>query len=72
MGYTALNGKTDVAGTARKHSKDMADNDYFSHDNKQGESPFDRMKNDGNSFLWQLVKTLPMANQAVSLHMKAL
>ena len=28
----------------------MADNDYFSHENKQGKSPFDRMKDDGVSF----------------------
>jgi putative cell wall-binding protein/uncharacterized protein YkwD len=39
-----------VAGTARKHSEDMAANNYFSHINLQGESPFDRMKADGISF----------------------
>ena len=32
--------------TARKHSMDMALNNYFSHTNPSGESPFDRMKKD--------------------------
>lgn len=36
--------------TARDHSQDMADERYFSHTNLQGQSPFDRMKEDGISF----------------------
>ncbi len=32
---------------ARKHSKDMATNNYFSHTNLAGKSPFDRMKAEG-------------------------
>lgn len=36
--------------TGRKHSQDMADNDYFSHTNLAGESPFDRMGDDGITF----------------------
>ena len=36
--------------TARKHSVDMAINDYFSHENLQGMSPFDRMKEDDIKF----------------------
>ncbi|KXG08334.1 hypothetical protein AT864_03372 [Anoxybacillus sp. P3H1B] len=39
-----------VAETARKHSEDMAKQDYFSHTNLQGLSPFDRMKRDGISY----------------------
>ncbi|MGG0668342.1 CAP-associated domain-containing protein [Sporosarcina koreensis] len=39
-----------IAETARKHSLDMAINDYFSHDNLQGLSPFDRMKEDHIKF----------------------
>jgi uncharacterized protein YkwD len=35
-----------VRETARKHSADMALNAYFSHTNLEGESPFDRMKED--------------------------
>ncbi len=35
-----------VKETARKHSLDMAQNDYFSHTNLQGQSPFDRMIED--------------------------
>ncbi len=33
--------------SSRKHSKDMADNNYFAHDNLQGLSPFDRMSKEG-------------------------
>lgn len=36
--------------TARKHSEDMAENEYFSHTNKEGKSPFDRMSDDGIDF----------------------
>lgn len=35
-----------LASTARKHSIDMAKNNYFSHTNLQGESPFERMRKD--------------------------
>lgn len=40
-----------AAETARKHSIDMAVNGYFSHENLQGKSPFDRMKDGGVKFL---------------------
>lgn len=40
-----------ASATARKHSVDMAAHDYFSHENLQGESPFDRMKKDGVKFV---------------------
>jgi uncharacterized protein YkwD len=36
--------------TARKHSLDMAMNQYFSHTNQLGKSPFDRMADDGIRF----------------------
>ncbi|MEK4405252.1 CAP-associated domain-containing protein [Sporosarcina sp. FSL K6-6792] len=49
-GLSILKWESNVAVTARKHSADMANNDYFSHENKQGKSPFDRMKDDGVSF----------------------
>ncbi|WP_432353336.1 CAP-associated domain-containing protein [Sporosarcina sp. A2] len=49
-GRSILAWDSSVAGTARKHSADMADNDYFSHDNLEGLSPFDRIKNDGIGF----------------------
>jgi len=39
-----------VAETARKHSVDMAQHHYFSHENLQNQSPFDRMKRDGIAF----------------------
>ncbi|MCG7336689.1 CAP domain-containing protein [Sporosarcina sp. ACRSM] len=49
-GLSALQWEGKVAETARSHSIDMADHDYFSHENLQGKSPFDRMKDDGISF----------------------
>ena len=33
--------------TAQQHSEDMALNDFFDHTNLKGESPFDRMRNNG-------------------------
>lgn len=39
-----------VQATARDHSKDMAVNNYFSHTNKEGQSPFDRMTEDGIAY----------------------
>ena len=36
--------------TAREHSADMAANDYFDHKNLQGQSTFDRMKEDAVAF----------------------
>lgn len=39
-----------AAQTARKHSEDMALNNYFSHTSLLGKSPFDRMKDDGIKF----------------------
>lgn len=41
----------DVRETARKHSTDMAANQFFSHTNLEGQSPFDRMREDDISFL---------------------
>ncbi|WP_232319514.1 MULTISPECIES: CAP-associated domain-containing protein [Sporosarcina] len=40
-----------ASDTARLHSTDMAVQDYFSHENLQGESPFDRMKKQGLKFV---------------------
>ncbi|MFE8699352.1 CAP domain-containing protein [Cytobacillus sp. FJAT-54145] len=40
-----------VRETARKHSLDMAENGYFDHTNLQGQTPFDRMKADGVSYM---------------------
>ncbi len=40
-----------VRETAREHSLDMAENHYFSHTNLQGQSPFDRMKEDNIRFM---------------------
>lgn len=40
-----------VRETARKHSADMAENNYFDHKNLEGQSPFDRMKEDDIFFV---------------------
>ncbi|KKI88939.1 serine protease [Bacillus sp. SA1-12] len=39
-----------VRETARDHSLDMSKNNYFDHTNLQGQSPFDRMKEDNIRF----------------------
>lgn len=49
-GFSALEWEENVAVTARSHSIDMADNDYFSHQNRQGKSPFDRMDDDNINY----------------------
>lgn len=36
-----------LRSAARLHAKDMADNGYFDHDNLEGRSPFDRMREAG-------------------------
>ncbi|MGD6941979.1 CAP domain-containing protein [Cytobacillus gottheilii] len=45
-GINALTWDDHVKETARKHSDDMAENNYFDHNNLEGQSPFDRMKED--------------------------
>lgn len=37
--------------SSRKHSTDMACSNFFDHKNKTGESPFDRMKKEGISYV---------------------
>lgn len=37
--------------SARLHSIDMAENDYFDHNNKNGKSPFDRMQAQGIKYM---------------------
>lgn len=49
-GRSILQWNERISETARKHSRDMANNDYFSHENLQGLSPFDRMKEDRIKF----------------------
>ncbi len=50
MGESVLTWDDHVRETARKHSDDMAENNYFSHTNLDGESPFDRMADDQVAF----------------------
>ncbi|WP_172840534.1 CAP domain-containing protein [Virgibacillus phasianinus] len=50
-GLSILKWDDHVSETARNHSLDMAENQYFAHTNPQGQSPFDRMKEDNISFI---------------------
>ena len=49
-GLPALNYSTELEAVAYSHSKDMAQNNYFSHTNLAGKSPFDRIKAAGISY----------------------
>lgn len=49
-GLSILSYDEAVSETARNHSQDMATHNYFSHENLEGESPFDRLKDDGLIF----------------------
>ena len=40
-----------LAETARAHSQDMIDRNFFDHYNPDGKSPFDRMEANGNPLL---------------------
>lgn len=49
-GLPILTWNDPISQTARDHSKDMAKNRFFDHTNLQGQSPFDRMKEDNIAF----------------------
>ncbi|GAJ98363.1 hypothetical protein JCM19055_1285 [Geomicrobium sp. JCM 19055] len=49
-GLSVLTWSEDVRVTARDHSEDMAQNEYFDHNNQAGQTPFDRMEEDNISF----------------------
>lgn len=49
-GLPTLTWDESVRKTARDHSADMADNNYFSHTNLEGQSPFDRMTEDAIAY----------------------
>lgn len=49
-GLSALAWAEDVAAVARAHSRDMIANNYFSHMDKNGNSPFDRLRNAGITY----------------------
>ncbi|MBC5636436.1 CAP domain-containing protein [Ornithinibacillus sp. BX22] len=49
-GLSVLSWEEPLRKTARDHSADMAKNNYFSHENLEGKSPFDRMADDAISF----------------------
>ncbi|AXI08314.1 serine protease [Oceanobacillus zhaokaii] len=49
-GLSVLELNEPLIKTARDHSTDMAENNYFSHTNLEGQSPFDRMAEDNIAF----------------------
>lgn len=49
-GLKALKWDDKLAEIARKHSCDMAENNYFDHTNLKGETPFNRMKKAGINY----------------------
>lgn len=49
-GLPVLEWEEPLRYTARDHSEDMAENNYFSHTNLDGQSPFDRMEEDNIAF----------------------
>jgi uncharacterized protein YkwD len=64
----AVNAK--LASVAQGHSADMAANNYFSHDGRDGKSPFDRMKAAGYSFS-AAAENIAMGQQTPSSVMSA-
>ncbi|SCG96881.1 CAP-associated domain-containing protein [Romboutsia sp. 1001713B170207_170306_H8] len=49
--FNSLEYSDTATKSARKHSKDMLENNYFDHINKQDETPFDRMENEGVKYM---------------------
>lgn len=49
-GLKVLTEDSTATKVSRKHSQDMADNDYFSHTNLKNESPWDRYDNAGGKY----------------------
>jgi uncharacterized protein YkwD len=45
VGCVPLTWNRDVAEVATAHSQDMIDRGFFSHENPDGDSPFDRLRN---------------------------
>lgn len=50
QGLSALTLDQNLSAVAAAHSKDMAQRNFFSHTNPDGQSPFDRMKANGISY----------------------
>jgi uncharacterized protein YkwD len=51
-GLPALKRQSQLDSAARKHSADMACNNYFSHTGLDGSAPWDRMAREGYSYSW--------------------
>ncbi len=64
-----------LLGTARAHSQDMIDRDYFAHDTPEGVDPFQRMTNAGYNFttagenIALTTSSIPLTDQnSIALH----
>ncbi|MDC3417416.1 CAP domain-containing protein [Aquibacillus salsiterrae] len=62
-GLSPLTWSEPARKTARNHSIDMAENNYFGHTNPQGQSPFNRMDEDNISF-WTAGENLAMGQSS--------
>lgn len=49
-GHVPLKWDDSLAELAEEHCRDMIERDFFAHDNPDGETPFDRMKNAGIAY----------------------
>lgn len=49
-GLSSLKWADDLANVARAHSQDMINRKYFSHNDPNGNSPFDRLRNNGINY----------------------
>ena len=56
-----------MSNVSRKHSYDMAMRDFFSHKNKQGQSPFDRMRQAGINFQ-AAAENIAYASEVLEIH----
>ncbi|HEY0828821.1 MAG TPA: CAP-associated domain-containing protein, partial [Bacilli bacterium] len=57
-----------IANTARKHSQDMMNRNYFAHLNLDGDSPFDRMTADGIKYSKAAENIFAGARSAIYAH----
>jgi len=51
-GLNSLSTNSKLPSAARKHSQDMACNNFFSHTSPTTGSPFDRIRAEGYNFSW--------------------
>jgi uncharacterized protein YkwD len=70
VGCKALSASSKLTKAAQGHSADMAAHDYFSHDSRNGDDPFRRIRDAGYSFA-AAAENIAMGQQTPSDVMKA-